>query len=252
MPAMVSVRQLSKHYGPVAAVRELSFEVASGEIFGLLGPNGAGKTTAIECLLGLRRPDSGAIAIDGIDAIAHPERSRQRVGAQIQSAALQEKITPRQALKLFASFYREPAGVDGLIERFALSAKADAPFDVLSGGQRQRLFLALALINDPKLVVLDEPTAGLDPRIRRELHRMIVEMRAAGKTVLLTTHYLEEAHALCDRIGILHEGRLVALDSPGALIAAAGGALENGRPSLEDVFIKLTGRTWSETEPEDD
>jgi ABC-2 type transport system ATP-binding protein len=249
---MVSVRKLSKHYGPVAAVRGVSFEVARGEIFGLLGPNGAGKTTAVECLLGLRRPDAGAITIDGVDALAHPERARQRIGAHIQAAALQEKITPRQALRLFASFYRKPLGVDGLIDRFALSAKADAPFDSLSGGQRQRLFLALALVNDPELVVLDEPTAGLDARVRRELHRIIVEMKAAGKTVLITTHYLEEAHALCDRIGILHEGRLVALDNPGALIAAAGGGSEGGPPSLEDVFIKLTGQTWDEAEPEGD
>jgi len=308
-PASVSVRELTKRYGPVEAVRGVSFEVAAGEIFGLLGPNGAGKTTTLECLLGLRRPDSGTISVDGIDAVAQPELAKERVGAQLQAATLQDKITPRQALKFFASFYREPATVDGLIERFALSDKVDAPFDSLSGGQRQRLFLALAFVNNPQIVVLDEPTAGLDPQSRRELHRLIAGLRAAGRTVLLSTHYLEEAHHLCDRIGILHEGRIVATGSPTELIArssatprlavttgrpldrSAAAALsgvvshesqESGwllgtadvsktitalvrhlesdgntlvdlqilRPSLEDVFIELTGRPWSALTPE--
>ena len=162
------------------AVRGVSFEVASGEIFGLLGPNGAGKTTTLECLLGLRRPDAGAITIDGIDVAAHPAQARRRVGAQLQAATLQDKITPRQALGLFAAFYREPAPVGDLLERFALAARADAPFDSLSGGQRQRLFLALAFVNQPRLLVLDEPTAGLDPQARRELHGLIAGLRTAG------------------------------------------------------------------------
>jgi ABC-2 type transport system ATP-binding protein len=233
------------------------------------------------------------------------------VGAQLQSAALQDNITPRQALKLFAAFYREPAGVDELIGRFALAAKADAPFAALSSGQRQRLFLALAFVNNPRLVILDEPTAGLDPQARRELHRVIAGLRAAGRTVLLSTHNLEEAHHLCDRLGILDEGRLVAVARPGELIAGAGtrprvavksarpltaaqaaalpgvvscepwetgwqlattdvsrtiaglvpalAAGENQlldlqilRPSLEDVFIELTGRPWTSPAPEDD
>jgi ABC-2 type transport system ATP-binding protein len=293
---------LSKRYGPVAALRSVSFDVAAGEIFGLLGPNGAGKTTAIECILGLRRPDSGSIAIEGIDALADRDRARERVGAQIQSAALQDKITPREALKFFASFYGRPALASDLIERFELSHKADDPFDSLSGGQRQRLFLALAFVNDPALVVLDEPTAGLDSRARRELHRLIAEARTAGKSVLLATHIMEEAHALCDRVAVLHEGRIVALEEPDALIAGSNARIffstarpieartlaslphavsckardhgwvlvtsdpnrtvvglvklvETGgnelldlqihRPSLEDVFLELTGRPLS-------
>jgi ABC-2 type transport system ATP-binding protein len=243
---------LNKRYGAVAAVRDVSFDVAPGEIFGLLGPNGAGKTTMIECLLGLRRPDSGAIAIDGKDALAHGARARLRVGAQIQSAALQDAITPRQALRLFGSFYGASGRADKLIDRFRLSQKADARFDSLSGGQRQRLFLALAFVNDPKLVVLDEPTAGLDPRARRELHEFIRRTRADGKSVLLTTHFIEEAHVLCDRIGILHDGRLIALDKPDAIVASAGGVPGDRIPTLEDVFLKLTGQPWSESEPEED
>jgi ABC-2 type transport system ATP-binding protein len=307
-PASVCVRDLVKRYGSVEALRGINFAVATGEIFGLLGPNGAGKTTAIECILGLRRPDSGAVLIDGIDALAHPGRAKERVGAQLQTAALQDKITPRQALDLFASFYRKPAATGGLLERFSLTAKADASFDSLSHGQRQRLFLALAFVNQPSLVVLDEPTAGLDPHARRELHRMITGLRDAGHTVLLSTHHMEEAQSLCDRIAILDHGRIVATARPAELVsnanvrpkiavktmlaldaARAGGLpgvvraephedgwllsttdvnltitglvkqleadgnaladLQIQRPTLEDVFIELTGRTWS---PEED
>ena len=203
-PASIRVRDLSKRYDAVEAVRGISFDVAAGEIFGLLGRNGAGKTTTLECLLGLRRADAGAIAIAGIDTLAEPQRAKQLVGAQLQAATLQDKITPREALKLFASFYRAPAAIGELIEQFALAEKADAPFDSLSGGQRQRLFLALAFVNRPQIVVLDEPTAGLDPQARRELHQLIAGVRASGRTVLLSTHDLDEAHQLCDRIGILH------------------------------------------------
>ncbi|HUJ43983.1 MAG TPA: ABC transporter ATP-binding protein [Opitutaceae bacterium] len=224
LPPRVSVRELTKSYGAVAAVCAISFEVAAGEIFGLLGPNGAGKTTTLECILGLRRPDAGAIAIDGIDALAEPERARQRVGAQLQAATLQDKITPRQALRLFAAFYREPANTDDLIERFALSAQADTPFDALSSGQKQRLFLALAFVNNPQLVILDEPTAGLDPQSRRALHRLIADVRSSGHTVLLSTHDLGEAHHLCNRIGILDEGRLLAVARPGDLTAGTRAA----------------------------
>jgi ABC-2 type transport system ATP-binding protein len=300
----VSVRGLTKRYGGVQAVRGVSFDVADGEIFGLLGPNGAGKTTILECILGLRRPDSGSIGIMGVDALGHPERARERVGAQIQLASLQDKVTAREALGLFASFYGDPAPVDALIERFELAAKADAPFDSLSGGQRQRLFLALAFVNNPRLVVLDEPTSGLDVRARRELHSLILGVRSEGRTVLLSTHYLEEARVLCDRVAILNEGVVVAAASPGELISGSraaprvevrtatplvsaevsvmpgvvGAHIDGGtcslrtrdvgatitallallesadnplldiqvhRPSLEDVFLELTGRAWS-------
>jgi ABC-2 type transport system ATP-binding protein len=305
----VRVRELTKRYGAVQAVRDVSFEVAPGEIFGLLGPNGAGKTSILECLLGLRRPDSGTLEIDGVDAVGQPELAKARVGAQIQLASLQDKLTPREALGLFGSFYRDHAPVDQLIERFELSAKADAPFHSLSGGQRQRLFLALAFVNNPRLVVLDEPTAGLDVLSRRELHRLILGLRSAGQTVLLSTHFLEEADALCDRVAILSEGRIVAAASPAELVsrarakprleirterpvpAAVAAALdgvagsrvdgdrcwlETGdatgtltalmkrleadrnrlldiqvhRPSLEDVFVELTGRPWTDSRRE--
>ncbi len=215
------MRGLTKSYGPVEAVRGVSFEVSSAEIFGLLGPNGAGKTTTLECILGLRRPDSGTITIRGIDALSHPEQAKQWVGAQLQSAVLQDKLTPRQALKFFTSFYRRSPRSDDLLEQFVLVEKADAPFDSLSSGQKQRLFLALAFANDPQLVVLDEPTVGLDPPSRRELHRIIADMRTSGRTVLLSTHYLEEAQDLCDRIAILDEGRIIAAAKPEELIARA-------------------------------
>ena len=303
-PDCVRVRDLTKRYGAVEAVRGVSFTVAEGEIFGLLGPNGAGKTSILECLLGLRRPDTGAMTLMGIDAVARPELAKERVGAQIQLASLQAKITPRQALKFFASFYGDPAPVEGLIGRFGLSDRADAPFDSLSGGQRQRLFLALCLVNNPRLLVLDEPTSGLDPHARRELRQLIIGMKAAGLTVLMSTHDIGEAGALCDRVGILSEGRIVAAGSPaelvarsaatprlavrtaralsgaeasalqgvvssallgdtwllgsadvGGTVAALSRVLERGGntlldlrvqgPSLEDVFMELTGRPWS-------
>jgi ABC-2 type transport system ATP-binding protein len=223
-PASVCVRDLTKRYGFVDALCGITFDVIEGEIFGLLGPNGAGKTTALECILGLRRPDSGAISIGGIDALAFPERAKVLVGAQIQASALQEKITARQALTLIGSFYRRPARIDELLDRFALQGKADAPFESLSQGQKQRVLLALAFVNQPRLLVLDEPTVGLDPHSRRGLHQIIVGLRASGHTVLLSTQNLEEAHGLCDHIAILDQGRLVAAASPDELIARAGGS----------------------------
>jgi len=215
----LSVRELTKRYGAVEAVRGVSFDVAPGEIFGLLGPNGSGKTSTIECILGLREPDSGSVTLHGIDALAHPAQSRRVVGAQLQFASLHDKITPREALNCFAAFYPESAPVEELLTQFLPPGKTDVPFDSLSGGQKQRLFLALALVNRPHLLVLDEPTAGLDPLARRDLHEAILQLKSAGRSILLSTHYLEEAHQLCDRIGILHAGRLVALGTPDELIA---------------------------------
>jgi ABC-2 type transport system ATP-binding protein len=222
VPPSVSVRDLSKSYGSVMAIEGVSLEAFPGEIFGLLGPNGAGKTTTLECILGLRGPDAGSIMVEGIDAVANSREARKVCGAQIQGANLQDKITPIRALRLFASFYRRPADVTGLIGRFGLSGKADAPFDSLSAGQRQRLFLALAFVNNPSIVVLDEPTAGLDPLARRELHESIVEIRDSGRTVLLSTHDMAEAHVLCDRVGILDGGRIVAAGRVGELLARHG------------------------------
>jgi ABC-2 type transport system ATP-binding protein len=221
MAAPLIVENLRKNYGEIRAVENVSFTANEGEILGLLGPNGAGKTSALECVIGLRRPDGGAIRVCGIDAISEPQRVKQHIGAQLQSTALQDKITPREALGLFASFYRNPAPVDSLIERFSLGEKANAPFDSLSGGQRQRLALALAFVNQPQVMFLDEPTSGLDPQSRRELHESIRQLRREGKTVLLTTHYIEEAHQLCDRVAIIDRGKIIATDTPDRLIAAA-------------------------------
>lgn len=219
MPAKVIVRNLSKRYGGVQAVRGVNFEIQAGEIFGLLGPNGAGKTTTLECLVGLREADAGELEVCGLDARKQPQEVKQRIGVALQTTALQDKITPREALKLFGSFYRERAEPAALLERFALTKKADARFDTLSGGQRQRLALALAFVNTPELVLLDEPTTGLDPQARRELHAEILQMKRNGHTVLLTTHYLEEAEQLCDRIAIIDHGRVIATGAPHELIA---------------------------------
>jgi len=184
-----------------------------------LGPNGAGKTTTLECLMGLREPDQGELQVCGLDARRQPLEVKQKIGVALQNTALQDKITPREALRLFGSFYRNRDQPEVLLERFSLQAKADAPFDSLSGGQRQRLALALAFVNRPELVVLDEPTTGLDPQSRRELHAEILRMKAEGYTVLITTHYLEEAELLCDRIAIIDQGQLVAMGAPRTLIA---------------------------------
>ena len=221
MSAALSIRGLSKNYGAVAAVRDLSLEVGQGEIFGLIGPNGAGKTTLLECVLGLGRPDAGSIAVQGIDARSNPAAAMERIGAQLQTSALPDAMTPRQALRLCASFYARAARPEDLIRRFQLEEKADAKFATLSGGQRQRLALALAFINEPELVILDEPTAGLDPPARRELHALIAAQRSAGRTIIFSTHFLAEANALCDRVALIDRGVLVALDSPAALIAGS-------------------------------
>jgi ABC-2 type transport system ATP-binding protein len=219
MGGMIEVQNLVKRYWAVDAVRGVSFEAPRGQIFGLLGPNGAGKTTTIECVIGLRQPDGGAISVCGIDALAKPDEVKQRLGAQLQSTALQDKITPREALRLFASFYEKRADIERLIERFSLQEKADAPFDSLSGGQKQRLALAMAFVNEPEVLFLDEPTTGLDAQSRRELHAAILRMKEEGHTVLLTTHYIEEAQRLCDRLAIIDHGKIIATGTPAELIA---------------------------------
>jgi ABC-2 type transport system ATP-binding protein len=220
MPNVI-VRDLRKQYGNVVAAQGVSFEIERGEIFGLLGPNGSGKTTTLECIIGLREPDRGDIEVAGIDARRNPHAVKARIGAVLQTTSLQDKITPREALALFASFYEQASRPDDLLERFALVEKANAPFDSLSGGQRQRLALALAFVSNPELVFLDEPTTGLDPQSRRELHAAIARMKGDGHTVLLTTHYLDEAEQLCDRIAIIDHGRIVASGAPRDLIAAS-------------------------------
>ena len=223
----------------------MSFEILDGEIFGLIGPNGAGKTTTVECVIGLREPDEGAIEVCGIDARRRPRDVKEKIGAALQTTALQDKITPREALALFGAFYRQKApSPAALLERFSLLDKADAPFETLSGGQRQRLALALAFVNNPELVFLDEPTAGLDPHSRRELHGEIAKMKHEGHTVLLTTHYLNEAEALCDRIAIINRGRIIATGTPRELIARSRAAT-----SVRLTTVQKFDREWLEKIP---
>jgi ABC-2 type transport system ATP-binding protein len=229
MSAKVIVRDLRKRYDGVEAARGVSFEIRDGEIFGLIGPNGAGKTTTLECVIGLREPDSGSIEVCGIDARRHPRAVKEKIGAALQTTAVQDKITPREALTLFASFYARKAPIDQLLHRFGLDDKANAHFDTLSGGQRQRLALALAFVNQPELVFLDEPTSALDAQSRRDLHREILRMKEDGHTVLLTTHYIDEAEALCDRIAVIDKGVVVA--------EGATRALMNQSSALPAVFL---------------
>jgi ABC-2 type transport system ATP-binding protein len=219
MSARLIVENLHKRYGAIEAARGVSLAVEHGEIFGLIGPNGAGKTTTVECVLGLREPDDGRIEVCGIDARRQPQQAKQRMGAALQTTALQDNITPREALRLFGALYRQADPPDALLERFALADKGDAAFDTLSGGQRQRLALALAFVNRPDVVLLDEPTAGLDPHARRDLHGAIQGMKRDGHTVLLTTHHLDEAEALCDRVAIINRGTVIAADPPRAIVA---------------------------------
>lgn len=221
MARKVVVRDLEKRYGGIEAAAGISFEIQDGEIFGLLGPNGAGKTTTVECIIGLREPDAGSIEVCGIDARRRPRDVKQKIGAALQTTALQDQITPREALALFGSFYRERSTPTQLLERFGLVEKADAPFDTLSAGQRQRLALALAFVNKPELVFLDEPTTGLDAQSRRDLHEEILRMKREGHTVVLTTHYMEEAETLCDRVAVIHKGHIVATGATGELVASS-------------------------------
>jgi ABC-2 type transport system ATP-binding protein len=203
----------------VDAVRGVSLDIREGEIFGLLGPNGAGKTTLLECVVGLRLPDEGEITVAGIDAKRRAREVQQRIGVMLQSTALQDKITPREALQLFATFYRDAVEPGQLLERFSLTEKADATFDTLSGGQRQRLALAVAFVNRPEILFLDEPTAGLDPQSRRELRDEIARLKKDGRTVLLTTHDVDEAERLCERVAIMDGGEIIATGEPRALAA---------------------------------
>lgn len=214
----LSVRNLVKRYGPLTAVAGVSFDVGRGEIFGILGPNGAGKTTTLEMIEGLRRPDEGTAVVDGVDVRADPRGVRARIGVQLQEAAFFERLTVEETLTLFGAFHRRTAATDVIIERMQLGEKRTAWAGTLSGGQRQRLSIALALVNDPRIMFLDEPTTGLDPQARRNLWDVIAGFRREGRTVVLTTHYMEEAERLCDRVAIMDHGRIVALDTPRALI----------------------------------
>ena len=222
-PAPVSVQNLVKRYDELTAVAGVSFEVRRGEVFGLLGPNGAGKTTTVEIIEGLRTRDGGEVTVCGFDPQHTPNEVKERLGVALQATALADEIKVREALELFASFYRRHADIEQLLRTVALEEKTGSRFDTLSGGQQQRLAIALALVNDPEVVILDEPTTGLDAQARRELHSMIERLKRDGKTVLLTTHYIEEAERLCDRVAIIDHGKIIALGSPRELIAQSRG-----------------------------
>jgi ABC-2 type transport system ATP-binding protein len=303
--AIVQVRDLTKRYGDVEALRGVSFDIAEGEVFGLLGPNGAGKTSTIEILEGMRIADGGSATVSGLDPQKGGAAFKRTVGAVLQSTSLPDKVRVEEALVLFAQLYGSRADTTRLLQRFGLEEKRNTFYSKLSGGQKQRLAIALALVHEPRVVFLDEPTAGLDPQVRREIYDLIEELRREKKTVLLTTHYIEEAERLCDRVAIIDQGKVIAHGSPRDLKQRSAGttrievslakpvadgelstlegvtdcrtvdartvmhstrppqtivalvkhlessnnelqSLEIAAPSLEDVFIELTGRRLRE------
>jgi ABC-2 type transport system ATP-binding protein len=275
----IAVRDLRKSYGAVEALRGIDFEVARGEVFGLLGPNGAGKTTTVEILEGYRKRDGGSVEVLGVDPAAAGGAWRELIGVVLQSSAMYETLTVAEMLRLFAGYYLRPRPVDEVIEVVGLQEKRDERVRRLSGGQRRRLDLGLALVGDPELIFLDEPTTGFDPRARRQAWETIRSLRGLGKTILLTTHYLDEAEQLADRVAVLRQGRIVAAGAPAELTSARPATeiryRENGRevvletaeptrilheltakalaenreleglvvrrPSLEEVYLTLTG-----------
>lgn len=298
---ILRVENLVKRYGNVEAVRGVSFSVEEGEVFGLLGPNGAGKTSTVEILEGLRDPDGGTVSVCGLNPQTNSNELKHEIGAVLQSTSLPDKLRVMEALRLFAGFYKRRRSPEDLLKRFGLEEKRNAFYSQLSGGQKQRLALAMALVNDPRVVFFDEPTAGLDPQVRREIYDIIEELRRDKKTIVMTTHYIEEAEHLCDRVAIVDHGKVIALGTPRDLKSHSGGttrievrlsqpaangalgtlegvadvreldgayvlhsrkppktivdlvkhlegngnelvSLEIASPSLEDVFIELTGR----------
>ena len=217
--SVIRVSSIRKTYGKTVAVEDISFEVSDGEIFGLIGPNGAGKTTTMECVEGIRRPNSGSITVLGLDPIRDVYALQERIGVQLQQAQLQKRMKVREAMHLWASLYKKPISAgERLLEQLGLEEKRNAWFMTLSGGQKQRLFIALALINDPEVVFLDELTTGLDPQARRKIWDLVRDIRARGKTVFLTTHLMEEAERLCDRVAIIDRGRIIDIDQPQRLV----------------------------------
>ena len=235
----ITVSGLTKQYGDQLVVNDLSFEVQPGEIFGFLGPNGAGKTTTLEIIEGLREPTSGTMTVLGLDTATHRAEVNGRIGVQLQTATLDSRLKVWESVSLFGSYYGKDVDVDALLEQVNLVDKRDAMQRSLSGGQKQRLNLALALVNDPEVLFLDEPTTGLDPQSRRHLWSIVLDLKAKGKTIILTTHYMDEAEKLCDRIAIIDNGKIIALDTPSALIDS----LEAGKiivvPSADDSHADM-------------
>lgn len=220
MKQVIEVRNLRKTYNGVPVVDDVSFGVEEGEIFGIIGPNGAGKTTTIESVIGLRKPDGGSVSVLGLDPQTEARRLGNRIGTQLQEAALPERMKVWEALDLYASFYEKTVPWQPLLEQWGLAEKRNTQFGALSGGQKQRLFIALALLNDPQIVFLDELTTGLDPQARRATWDLIRAIREQGKTVVLITHFMDEVEALADRVAVIDHGRVIALDSPDNLVAS--------------------------------
>ena len=219
MDAIVEVKGLTKGYGDLVAVNEVSFEIEQGEIFGLLGPNGAGKTTTVEMIEGLGKPDNGTIKVCGIDTSKGIDKVKELMGVQLQSTTIYDKIRVGEAIELFGGYYQKSLPTDEILDEMSLNDKRDSFVEELSGGQKQRLAMALALVNDPEILFLDEPTTGLDPQARRNVWNIIERLKGRGKTIILTTHYMEEAERLCHRAGIMDYGKIIALDTPKNLIA---------------------------------
>ena len=251
--SIIKIEHLRKVYGSTVAVDDISFEVHEGEIFGMVGPNGAGKTTTIECIEGLRRADAGNIQVWDANPLENGAGLRSRIGIQLQESALYSRIKVWEALDLFAALYPQPSGWQDLMKQFGLEESRNTPFARLSGGQKQRLFIALALVNDPDLVFLDELTTGLDPQARRSTWDMVREIRNKGKTIFLTTHFMEEAERLCDRVAIMDQGKIVALDSPENLVRNLGAehrivfSILQDSPVIVDRMNHLPGVTRVET-----
>jgi ABC-2 type transport system ATP-binding protein len=243
---VIEVSGIRKSYGKTLAVDSVSFSVNKGEIFGLIGPNGAGKTTTMECIEGLRKPDTGTISVLGLDPIRDVYKLQERIGVQLQQAQLQKRIKVWEAVDLWASLYRRKASdAERLLEQLGLTDKRDAWFMNLSGGQKQRLFIALALINDPEVVFLDELTTGLDPQARLAIWELVRSIRDRGKTVFLTTHLMEEAERLCDRVAIIEHGRIIDIDTPKRMVSRhcpeRSVALTTETPDAEAKFRMVTG-----------
>ena len=256
---MISIQHLRKAYGDTVAVDDVSLEVGEGEVLGILGPNGAGKTTTVECVAGLRVPDSGTVRVAGLDPRTQRAELTRVLGVQLQESRLQPKITVGEAMRLWSALYDDPLPWQGLVERLGLEDQAQSKFRDLSGGQQQRLSIALALVGRPRAVILDELSTGLDPRARREVWQIVRDLRADGVTVLLVTHAMEEAEQLCDRIAIIDHGRVRALDTPGGLIAGATAATitsfaADGPVDLESLreLLRICGTSLQDLRPTQD
>ena len=246
-PDIIQVQDLRKSYGDLKAVDGVSFSIGSGEVFGILGPNGAGKTTTVEILEGMRAPDSGTAVINGIDVQKDPRSVKKIIGIQLQSSAFFDRLNLAEILDVMASLYQREIDALGLLGKVELADRAKALFKELSGGQKQRFSVATTLVNDPVLLFLDEPTTGLDPQARRHMWELVKQFKDEGRTVLLTTHYMEEAEELCDRVAIMDHGKIVAMDRPAALVdSLLSKGFQKERvenlANLEDVFLDLTGR----------